>query len=137
MVYFISGHRDLTDIEFREHYKPIIDMVIDHDPIADFVVGDWEGCDTLTIAYLLDNLHFTGQIHVVCINEPRIKYYGDDLENYEQVVLHYKDSYDECDASMTENSDFDIAWIRPGRENSHTAKNIKRRYGLIEESTRT
>jgi hypothetical protein len=39
-------------------------------------------------------------------------------------------SYDECDASMTKHSNFDIAWIRPGREDSHTAKNIKRRYNL-------
>ena len=32
---------------------------------------------------------------------------------------------------MTKDSDFDIAWIRPGREDSHTALNIKRRYGLF------
>jgi hypothetical protein len=31
---------------------------------------------------------------------------------------------------MTLASDFDIAWVRPGKEDSHTAKNIKRRYGF-------
>ena len=41
-------------------------------------------------------------------------------------------SYDECDSIMTLSSDFDIAWVRPGKEDSHTAKNIKRRYGLHE-----
>jgi cephalosporin hydroxylase len=33
----------------------------------------------------------------------------------------------ERDSAMTFNSTYDIAWIRPGREKSGTAKNIKRR----------
>ena len=33
---------------------------------------------------------------------------------------------------MTCNSNFDIAWIRPGTEDSHTAKNIKRRHIVYE-----
>ena len=44
------------------------------------------------------------------------------------VFFTTKNTYDECDASMTRDSDFDIAWIRPGKEDSHTAMNIKRRY---------
>jgi hypothetical protein len=39
-------------------------------------------------------------------------------------------NYDECDATMTARSHFDIAWVRRGREDSHTAQNIKRRYGF-------
>jgi hypothetical protein len=31
------------------------------------------------------------------------------------------------DEAMTENSNKDIAWVRPGREKSGTAKNLKRR----------
>ena len=34
---------------------------------------------------------------------------------------------DERDAAMTAASDQDIAWVRPGREKSGTAKNIQRR----------
>ena len=33
----------------------------------------------------------------------------------------------ERDAAMTNNSDADIAWVRPGREKSGTAKNLSRR----------
>ena len=38
--------------------------------------------------------------------------------------------YDACDKVMTCNSDFDVAWVRPGKENSYTANNIRRRYGF-------
>jgi hypothetical protein len=49
---------------------------------------------------------------------------------FNEYRFHEYKSYDDCDASMTRHSNFDIAWIRPGREDSHTAKNIKRRYNL-------
>ena len=47
MVYFISGHRDLTDEEFAEHYIPVLSKIIEDDLFADFVVGDCEGCDKM------------------------------------------------------------------------------------------
>ena len=28
MTYFVSGHRDLTQEEFNEHYVPLIDKVL-------------------------------------------------------------------------------------------------------------
>lgn len=124
MKYFVSGHRDLTEQEFIEHYQSIIDDIIEQDNYAEFVVGDWEGCDSLFINYLNEEL--CGQkIHIYYVDNPRVCV---DKENKQ--VLHKRDNYDECDASMTKNSDFDIAWVRPGREDSHTAKNIKRRYNL-------
>jgi hypothetical protein len=36
-------------------------------------------------------------------------------------------SDEERDAALTAVSDYDIAWVRPGRENSGTAKNLQRR----------
>ena len=122
MIYFVSGHRDLTQEEFNEHYIPLIDKVLREDIWADFVVGDWEGCDTMFIEYMSSEFH-TATILIYCVEHPRIK---------STLYVSYCtcDNYDYCDATMTRHSDFDIAWIRPGREDSHTAKNIKRRYNL-------
>lgn len=36
-------------------------------------------------------------------------------------------SDDERDSEMTRMTDYDIAWVRPGREKSGTAKNLMRR----------
>ena len=41
MIYFISGHRDLTIEEFKKHYIPKIDEVCAFDKNAKFVVGDY------------------------------------------------------------------------------------------------
>ena len=59
MTYFVSGHRDLTQEEFNEHYVPLIDKVLREDIWADFVVGDWEGCDTMFIEYMASESHNT------------------------------------------------------------------------------
>ena len=60
---------------------------------------------------------------------PRLTYGGEPLCNFENIYFTQCTTYDECDERMTRDSTFDVAWIRPGREDSHTAKNIKRRYG--------
>lgn len=128
MRYFVSGHRDLTREEFEEHYVPLIRYVLGGDPKAEFVVGDWEGCDQMFLDYMKH------------IPDNAIYIYGvDKMRNiipesytgfpYIRIFRDYS-SYDECDEMMTIHSMFDIAWIRPGREDSHTANNIKRRYGL-------
>lgn len=44
MIYFISGHRDLSYEEFEKYYVPKIEEVIKSDPFAEFLVGD---CDML------------------------------------------------------------------------------------------
>lgn len=122
MTYFVSGHRDLTQEEFNEHYIPLIDRVLKEDIWADFIVGDWEGCDTMFIEYM-SSKSLNTSILICCVEHPRIK-------SALSIAYCVHDNYDYCDAAMTEYSDFDIAWIRPGKEDSHTAKNIKRRYGL-------
>lgn len=121
MIYFVSGHRDLTEKEFIEHYVNQICYVLERDRYAEFIVGDWEGCDRMFLEYMKDN---SNRITVCYCEKLRV---NSDLFNYAIKC----DSYDECDAKMTELTDFDIAWIRPGREDSHTAQNIKRRFGLL------
>lgn len=52
MIYFISGHRDLTWEEFTKWYAPAISKVICTDKEARFVVGDCEGADRMAQDYL-------------------------------------------------------------------------------------
>lgn len=124
MTYFVSGHRDLTQEEFEEHYVPLINFIVAEDFYSKFVVGDWEGCDNMFIQYMEDN-HTDIPIDIYYVDILRVR-----TGNYNSYRLLKCDNYDECDASMTKYSTFDIAWIRPGKEDSHTAKNIKRRYGF-------
>ena len=124
MRYFVSGHRDLTKEEFVKHYIPLIQKVIKEDPQAAFLVGDWEGCDSMFVRYM-EAFYFKVPIAIFYVDILRIKEGKFNIYDFCECT-----NYDECDASMTANSDFDIAWIRPGRENSHTANNIRRRYGL-------
>lgn len=130
MIYFVSGHRDLTKEEFEEHYVPLIQKVIKEDSWAEFVVGDWEGCDIMFVEYMLIHSFRFTLIKVFGVKQPKMKPFGSHLLSYDKISFRNRDTYDKCDISMTFLSDFDIAWIRPGREDSHTAKNIKRRYGL-------
>lgn len=130
MVYFISGHRDLTQEEFETHYIPLISTVMDEDPNADFVVGDHEGCDRMALEFILSQptYEFVSIYYVDTLNT---KLFGsEDPTSFERVYTYNCASYDKCDQTMTLVSDFDIAWIRPGKENSYTANNIKRRYGF-------
>jgi hypothetical protein len=116
---FISGHLDLTEEEFNEHYKPAIDFAIFFG--TNFVVGDANGADKMAQEYiksignnvweLVTVFHMFEKPRNNCGFKTRGGYKTDDLR----------------DNAMTVNSDYDIAWVRPGREKSGTAKNLKRR----------
>jgi len=115
-TYFISGHLDLTEDEFNEHYGPIIDLALsDQDS---FVIGDARGADTIAQAYLTNK---TSRVIVYHMFESPRNNVGD----FPTIGGFRSDN--ERDSSMTQNSDHDIAWVRPGRKKSGTAKNIERR----------
>ena len=126
MIAFISGHLDLTVDEFDEHYGPLIKDAVSRGDT--FVLGDAKGTDTFALQYLLAQRASGVTLYhmLVC---PRIS---------TQVIFSIKDqinlrivggfkSDEERDAAMTAVSDYDIAWVRPGREKSGTAKNLLRR----------
>ena len=116
-IYFVSGHLDLTETEFAEHYEPKIVEAIASG--AAFVVGDARGCDALTQA-LLSRL---GCPHVRVfhmLEAPR-----HNVGRFELVGGFKNDR--ERDEAMTAASDSDVAWVRSGRETSGTAKNLARR----------
>lgn len=115
-VYFISGHLDLSAAEFATHYQPRLDAALEED--AAFVVGDARGADALAQAYLAGKTTQVTVYHMLAT--PR----------------HHAGSFPTCggfasdtarDAAMTAASTDDIAWIRPGRERSGTARNLQRR----------
>lgn len=114
---FISGHGDLTTEEFVKHYSPTIDDAIARG-ITHFVVGDFRGTDLMAQTYLrLQPVEVT-VYHM--FEKPRNNPLG------YPTVGGFKDD-ESRDTAMTQASCMDIAWVRPGKENSGTAKNIKRR----------
>ena len=115
MIYFVSGHLDLTREEFLENYAHRLRTAVAEG--AEFVVGDAKGTDSMA-QELLNSLSASVTV-----------YHMFDLPRNNcgfKTVGGFK-SDDERDSAMTENSNYDIAWIRPGREKSGTAKNLRRR----------
>lgn len=120
---FISGHGNLTFEEFITQYKPLIDDAIESN--HSFVVGDFRGCDILAQEYLKNKTSKVTVYH--CFDKPRYKV---DFVDLLSKKWKYKKGFQsdlERDTAMTINSDYDIAWVKIGKENSGTANNIKRR----------
>jgi hypothetical protein len=117
-VAFVSGHLDLTPDEFQEHYVPKLQKAIAQN--HNFVVGDARGADALTQGFL-----------AYILPKERVKVYHmfdsprNNVGNFPTRGGFKSDN--ERDSEMTRMSDYDIVWIRPGRENSGTAKNVERR----------
>jgi len=119
-TFFISGHRDITPVEFNEHYIPAIEKALENETYK-FVIGDYWGADMLAQQYLLGR----GIKEVIVYHmfvEPR---------NNSGFPTKGGFQNDESrDAAMTKISDEDIAWVRPGKDKSGTAINIRRRRNL-------
>ena len=115
-TYFISGHLDLTEQEFREHYAAAIGKVL-RKPCA-FVVGDARGVDAMAQRLLADlGASFT-VYHMLAA--PRHNAWG------APTVGGFLTD-DARDSAMTDASTDDIAWVRPGWEGCGTDRNIRRR----------
>jgi len=115
MRYFISGHTDLKISEFLEHYKPAIDAALAAGD--DFIVCDAGGADEIAQNYIKSNGGKATVFHMLL--RPRYN------KGFETVGGFRSD--EGRDKAATSFSDADIAWVRPGREKSGTAKNIARR----------
>jgi len=115
-TFFISGHRNITPQEFNEHYIPAIEKALEKD--CKFVIGDYYGVDMLAQQYLFEKGIKDVLVYHMLI-EPR-----------NNAGFPTKGGFidDESrDAAMTKISDEDIAWVRPGNDESGTAINLKRR----------
>jgi len=116
---FISGHLDLTDKEFHEHYVP--EIVRMHTEGHRFVVGDARGADTKA-QDLLKSLDAKHVFVYHMFTAPRYN------AGFLTVGGFVNDK--QRDEKMTFDSQYDLAWVRPGREKSGTAANLKRREAL-------
>ena len=115
-TYFVSGHRNITEEEFIKHYEPILWDKINEE--AKFVVGDCDGVDAMAQKYL--KALRAADVKVFHMFEaPR------NNTGFETVGGYTSD--EARDSAMTDNSDQDILWVRPGCEKSGTAKNALRR----------
>lgn len=128
MVYFVSGHRDLTHSEFNRVYLPVLDEILCSDQNAFFMVGVCEGVDTFAIEYLIEQ-HARLTIVGPSVKEKYAKYHN-------KATLISTLTYEHADSYMTAQSDKTVAFIKPGREQGHTARNILRRY-IINKLLRT
>lgn len=123
MIYFISGHRDLSEGDFKEYYVPKLRRVIECDPDCKFVVGDYEGVDFMAQTWLVkEGLKEKLTVYHMW-SRPR---------HLAEGVMFTKGGYTSDlsrDSAMTEISDFDIAYIgKPGK--SGTRQNINRRWTI-------
>jgi hypothetical protein len=114
-VYFVSGHLDLTPMEFQISYVPKLEAALNVG--GHFVVGDARGADSMAQEWLKAHNAPTTVYHM--FEAPR------NNAGHQTLGGFFSDA--ERDAAMTSASQVDIAWVRPGREKSGTAKNIKRR----------
>jgi hypothetical protein len=121
MITYISGHLKISNEEFAMHYLGKINQALASG--ESFVVGDARGADTMAQEYLSHHLKGEDRKRVTIyhmFDKPR-----NNVGNF-QTKGGYKTD-EERDAAMTAASESDIAWVRPGRETSGTAKNILRR----------
>jgi hypothetical protein len=125
-IYFISGHLDITFDEFFDYYAPKLRHIINNEPDAKFVVGDAKGCDCFAQTYLSINISHDDVTVYNMFDSPR-------NNAWEFKTIGGFKSDEERDAAMTKASTHDIAWVRPGREKSGTAKNLERRKNEIKE----
>ena len=122
-THFISGHLDLTPEEFELHYEGHILEAIREG--GSFVVGDARGTDHMAQQFLkkiiMDNMLFDLDVTVFHMFEsPR-----HNAGHFPTQGGYETDSA--RDRAMTAASENDIAWVRPGREKSGTARNLARR----------
>lgn len=134
MKYFISGHRDLSYKDFEKYYIPKIKDIVQKDNEAKFIVGDCNGVDKYAMDYIFCETMSSVVIYHMFVkprNTPKDKHPGDLVSDYKGVSFKggFK-SDEERDSAMTNDSDFDIAFVKDNRWNSGTAQNIKRRHRI-------
>jgi hypothetical protein len=131
-IYFISGHCDISQEEFEIYYKEAIDQSIENG--GSFVIGDARGVDTMAQEYLSSKGVTDVTIYHIA-KSPK-----NNAANF-PVIGGFK-YHNQKDAAMTDNSDYDIAWVRSVEEQkklygssyrkrkSGTEKNLNRRKKL-------
>lgn len=116
-VVFIFGHGDVTEKEFEKYYKFKIDKAVSLN--YSFLICDYKGADTLAQDYL-KNYNKVTVFHM--FENPRYK------ANISWKTIGGFQTDLERDSYGTFNSNYDIYFVRKGREKSGTMNNVKRRF---------
>jgi len=114
-IYFISGHLSISDLEFEKHYSLKLKKAAQEG--AKFIIGDARGTDAKAQQFLYELGAEATVYHM--FEHPR------NNPGFQTVGGFKSDK--ERDEAMTQASTDDIAWVRPGKEKSGTAKNLARR----------
>ena len=115
MIYMISGHGDLTENEFNTHYKDQMMRIIknkDNDNDNKFIVGDYKGCDVMSVKFLLNNNVNPSNIIIYHMFKKPRKYLYEICKLHQILLKGGFDSDEARDTQMTHDSDCDILWIR-------------------------
>lgn len=121
-TYFISGHREVSEMEFTK-YKNRIQEILNERPDAFFVVGDYQGVDIMAQNFLMDELEINPQ-------QVTVYHMYDKPRNINNKIINTVGGFqtdEERDAAMTFASKYDIAFVRNHTVLSGTAQNILRR----------
>lgn len=113
---FGSGHVNLTPEEFEQHYLPKLKEAIAKG--HHFIMGSSPGADTMILDFLIDQLMEPPRIKVY-LYERNPKSDRECRERYASLSIPFKfgfSSYTSRDAQMTQDSTYDIAWVRPPEE---------------------
>jgi len=115
-IAFISGHTNLSSVEFEKHYLASIqEAIINGDS---FVIGCANGADSLALQYLLAQGVAPSRITIFVYERwpaAQEAHLERSKKTGAQVQTGFQ-SYSERDAKMTSVSDYDIAWVRPAEE---------------------
>lgn len=121
-IFFISGHRDITNEEFNKLYIPkILNAINDYN--AYFIMGDYEGVDIMTQNFLINEIGY--DVDKICVYHMGL-FPMNINENIKNIKPYFLNDIHR-DSTMTKESNEDIAFIREGKNNSGTAQNILRR----------
>lgn len=112
-IAMVSGHINLQDKEFQQHYIPALDKAITRGD--DFYLGGANGADTMAAQYLISKGVKPSKITIFIYEkyseaeeEARIV-----AQQMAVIIVSGFSSYTDRDATMTQKSDYDIAWVRP------------------------
>ena len=141
MIYFVSGHRDLSYEDFEKYYVPILVGILTDDDYPMFVVGDCDGVDKFAMDYIYNHMRCGELIIYHMFDSSRNIPEGyiekkptlDEWLEEDLVEVHFMGGFQsdiERDSAMTKNSDCDIAFVKDNRWDSGTAQNIKRRHEI-------
>ena len=136
---FISGHRNITEEEFKTNYIYLIQSYMNwaasSSPLGykhlTFYIGDCIGCDTIALDYIVNyiNEYNTDNVDVkLCMLKESFDGQNTNIPNnkYVEIIKEFT-THEERDTYMTENTMYDVLWVREGEWDSGTAQNFVRR----------